>query len=259
MHGAAASAARCRAKPHTLQGAAPPVRRAACGAGVMGGPRADGRGRAAEHGRAAGAPRGPGGRAQDRRGHLRRGLPRGVRRPCSVFANPTQGLKPCCVRLRGPRIAMPRQPGRRAVGGGWACARARLPAGLQRPRPAGAPAVWRRRWQERAAARRARTRSRSGGRAGRRVVLKIMPMEGAARVNGEPQKGAGEVAAEVAIALALSDLRHAGARPARRPGASPPRRPAHSRTVRHALRHITSTSTAQGISDRETAPLLLRV
>ncbi|KAK9822448.1 hypothetical protein WJX81_001130 [Elliptochloris bilobata] len=49
-------------------------------------------------------------------------------------------------------------------------------------------------------------------RAGR-VVLKIVPMEGEALVNGEPQKPAGEVAAEVAIALALSDLRGLGACP----------------------------------------------
>ena len=44
-------------------------------------------------------------------------------------------------------------------------------------------------------------------------MLKIVPMEGDALVNGEPQKRAGEIAAEVAIALALSDLREAGARP----------------------------------------------
>ena len=41
-------------------------------------------------------------------------------------------------------------------------------------------------------------------------MLKIVPMEGDMLVNGEPQKPAGEVAAEVAIALALSDLRGAG-------------------------------------------------
>ena len=41
-------------------------------------------------------------------------------------------------------------------------------------------------------------------------MLKIVPMEGEMLVNGEPQKRAGEVAAEVAIALALSDLRGAG-------------------------------------------------
>lgn len=45
------------------------------------------------------------------------------------------------------------------------------------------------------------------------MVLKIVPMEGDALVNGEPQKRAGEIAAEVTIALALSDLRGAGARP----------------------------------------------
>ena len=42
------------------------------------------------------------------------------------------------------------------------------------------------------------------------MVLKIVPMECEMLVNGEPQKRAGEVAAEVAIALALSDLRGAG-------------------------------------------------
>lgn len=43
----------------------------------------------------------------------------------------------------------------------------------------------------------------AGGR-----VLKVVPMEGEALVNGEPQKAAGEIAAEVAIAQTLSQLRH---------------------------------------------------
>ncbi|GBF88054.1 hypothetical protein Rsub_00766 [Raphidocelis subcapitata] len=39
------------------------------------------------------------------------------------------------------------------------------------------------------------------------IVVKIIPMEGAAEVNGAPQKGAGDLMAEAAIALALSSLR----------------------------------------------------
>jgi len=39
------------------------------------------------------------------------------------------------------------------------------------------------------------------------VVFKIVPMEGAAPVNGEAQKGAADLLAEVEIALALSALR----------------------------------------------------
>ena len=39
------------------------------------------------------------------------------------------------------------------------------------------------------------------------MVFKIVPMEGAMLVNGEPQKGAAEMLAEVEIALALSALR----------------------------------------------------
>ena len=39
------------------------------------------------------------------------------------------------------------------------------------------------------------------------VVFKIVPMEGAALVNGERQKGAADLLAEVEIALALSALR----------------------------------------------------
>jgi serine/threonine-protein kinase haspin len=46
---------------------------------------------------------------------------------------------------------------------------------------------------------------RAGG-----VVLKIVPMEGAALVNGEPQKRAAEILAEVEIAGALSRLRDGG-------------------------------------------------
>jgi hypothetical protein len=39
------------------------------------------------------------------------------------------------------------------------------------------------------------------------LVVKIIPLEGAAPVNGAPQKGAGDLMAEAAIALALSGLR----------------------------------------------------
>ena len=39
------------------------------------------------------------------------------------------------------------------------------------------------------------------------VVFKIMPMEGDTPVNGEAQKGAADLLAEVEIALALSALR----------------------------------------------------
>lgn len=46
------------------------------------------------------------------------------------------------------------------------------------------------------------------------VVFKIVPMEGSTLVNGEPQKRAAEMLAEVEIALALSALRGpVGARP----------------------------------------------
>ncbi len=38
-------------------------------------------------------------------------------------------------------------------------------------------------------------------------MFKIVPMEGAAPVNGEAQKGAADLLAEVEIALALSALR----------------------------------------------------
>ncbi len=42
--------------------------------------------------------------------------------------------------------------------------------------------------------------------AGDDVVFKIVPMEGDTPVNGEPQKRAAEITAEVAIALTLSAL-----------------------------------------------------
>ena len=151
--------------------------------------------------------------------------------------NPARVFKPCSVRPRGPRRALPRQPGRPAGGGGGRgrAAHARAPG---RPAAATPPSMHLLCGASngRDALRRAvHARMQCGGRrARRRVVLKIVPMEGNARVNGEPQKRAGEVAAEVAIALALSDLRHAGARPARHPGGSPPRCPAPSHTVRHA-------------------------
>ena len=38
------------------------------------------------------------------------------------------------------------------------------------------------------------------------TVFKIVPMEGTLLVNGEPQKSAAEILAEVAIALTLSQL-----------------------------------------------------
>ncbi len=38
------------------------------------------------------------------------------------------------------------------------------------------------------------------------VVLKIVPMEGDALVNGEPQKRAAEILAEAAVSLTLSQL-----------------------------------------------------
>ena len=43
-------------------------------------------------------------------------------------------------------------------------------------------------------------------RAGADTVFKIVPMEGTLLVNGEPQKSAAEILAEVAIALTLSQL-----------------------------------------------------
>lgn len=42
------------------------------------------------------------------------------------------------------------------------------------------------------------------------MVLKIVPMEGSMLVNGEPQKRAHEILAEVAIALTLSQLHPQG-------------------------------------------------
>lgn len=43
------------------------------------------------------------------------------------------------------------------------------------------------------------------------VVLKIVPMEGSVLVNGEPQKKADEILAEVSITLTLSNLREENA------------------------------------------------
>lgn len=55
---------------------------------------------------------------------------------------------------------------------------------------------------------------------GGKVVFKIVPMEGATLVNGEPQKVAEEILAETEITLTLSQMRGA-------PGEAVPQRLAH--------------------------------
>lgn len=45
------------------------------------------------------------------------------------------------------------------------------------------------------------------------VVLKLVPMEGACLVNGEPQKRADEILAEVSVTLTLSRLNGSAAEP----------------------------------------------
>ncbi len=160
-----------------------------------------------------------------------------MRRPCLGF-QPCKGIQHPALSGRAGRAARSHvsQAGTRAAAAAGRTPRMRVPPG--RPATATPPSMHLLcgASDSRDALRRAvHARMPCGGRrARRRVVLKIVPMEGNARVNGEPQKRAGEVAAEMAIALALSDLRHAGACPARHPGGSPPRRPAPSRTVRHA-------------------------
>ena len=50
------------------------------------------------------------------------------------------------------------------------------------------------------------------------VVLKIVPMEGAVLVNGEPQKRADEILAEVSVTLTLSRLNGAAVAPGKGAG-----------------------------------------